>query len=149
MKDKKTNYVLYFIGGIMIVWVALLIAPNINKGLIEIIKNLPNTFNNPFHIEICENSLKTIFIFLSIYILGIGVYLSTRRHYRRGEEYGSAIWGIPKQINKKYMQKPKEQNKILTQNINIGLIGKKHREKFKYFSLWRKWCRKNKIFCKT
>ena len=127
MKDKRTSYVLYFIGGIMIVWVALLIAPNINKGLIAIIKNLPNTFNNPFHIEICKNSLKTIFIFLSIYILGIGVYLSTRRHYRRGEEYGSAIWGIPKQINKKYMQKPKEQNKILTQNINIGLIGKKHR----------------------
>ena len=127
MKDRKTSFLLYFIGGIVIIWVALLVAPNIDKGIIEIIKKLPDTFSNPFNIEICRNSLRTIFIFLSIYILGIGIYLSTRRHYRRGEEYGSAIWGIPKQINKKYMQKPKEQNKILTKNINIGLIGKRHR----------------------
>lgn len=127
MKDNKINFVLYGLGGIMIIWVALLIAPNIENGIIEIVKNLPNKFSNPFHIELCENSLKTVLIFLSIYVVGIGIYLSTRRHYRRGEEYGSAIWGIPKQINKKYMQKPKSQNKILTQNINIGLNAKKHR----------------------
>ena len=86
---------------------------------------------------------------MSIYILGIGVYLSTRRHYRRGEEYGSAIWGIPKQINKKYMQKPKEQNKILTQNINIGLIGKKHRRNLNTLVCGGSGAGKNKIFCKT
>ena len=41
----------------------------------------------------CKNSLKTVLIFLCIYILGIGIYISSKRNYRRGKEYGSAILG--------------------------------------------------------
>ena len=40
-----------------------------------------------------EDSKKTVLIFLIIYGLGIGVALSSRRNYRRGEEHGSAKWG--------------------------------------------------------
>ena len=127
MKDNKNNIVLYCFGGIVIVWLALLIAPCISDGLFEIIEKLPKKMKNPFNIKFCKDSLKTIFIFLSIYILGIGIYISTRRNYRKGKEYGSAIWGIAKKINKKYMQKPISQNKILTQNIRIGLKAQKHR----------------------
>ena len=47
--------------------------------------------------------------------------------YRRKEEHGSAKWGSAKAINKKYKQYPVSQNKILTQNISIGLDAKKHR----------------------
>ena len=46
---------------------------------------------------------------------------------RRGEEHGSAKWGIVERINKKYRAKEPKPNKILTQNIRIGLNGKKHR----------------------
>lgn len=34
------------------------------------------------------------------------MYESTRKNYRRREEYGSAKWGIVSAINKKYRQKP-------------------------------------------
>ena len=125
--DKKADIVLFCLGGIAIVWLSLLIAPYINGGVLEIINNLPQKMNTPFEIEFCENSIKTILIFLFIYLLGIGVYLSTRRNYRRGKEYGSAIWGNAKQINKKYMQLPKSQNKILTQNVMLGFNARKHR----------------------
>lgn len=126
MKDKS-NIILYFFGGIVVIWLALIIAPYINGGLITIIEEVPKKMNTPFNIEFCEDSIKTIFIFLLAYILGIGVYISTRKNYRRGEEYGSAIWGIANQINKKYRQKPSNQNKLLTQNVKIGLKAKKHR----------------------
>ncbi len=125
--DRKTEIVLFCLGGIVIIWLSLLIAPYINGGLVEIINNLPQKMNTPFEIEFCKNSIKSILIFLLIYLLGIGVYLSTRRNYRKGKEYGSAIWGNARQINKKYMQLPKSQNKILTQNVMLGLNARKHR----------------------
>lgn len=125
--DRKTEIVLFCLGGIVIIWLSLLIAPYISGGLVEIINNLPQKMNTPFEIEFCKNSIKSILIFLLIYLLGIGVYLSTRRNYRKGKEYGSAIWGNARQINKKYMQLPKSQNKILTQNVMLGLNARKHR----------------------
>ena len=127
MKDRTTNIVLVCFGGVVIIWFALLTAPFVSGGLFEIIEKLPEKLNSPFDIEICENSLKTVLIFLLVYFLGIGVYLSSRKNYRRGEEYGSAIWGIARAINKKYKQKPENQNKILTQNVAIGLKAQKHR----------------------
>lgn len=125
--DKTADIVLACLGGIAVIWLSLLIAPNINGGLVEIINTLPQKMNKPFEIEFCKNSLKTVLIFLFVYLLGIGIYMSSRRNYRRGKEYGSAIWGNAKQINKKYMQLPKSQNKILTQNVLLGLNAKKHR----------------------
>lgn len=146
MKDKS-NIVLYCFIGIVIIWIALLTAPYVDGGIVEIIKNLPQKMSTPFEIELCKNSLKTVLIFLFAYILGIGIYLSTRRNYRRGEEYGSAIWGVAKQINKKYMQKPINKNKILTQNINIGLKAQKHRRNLNTLVCGGSRCRKNKILC--
>lgn len=126
MKDKS-NIILYCLGGIAVVWLAILVAPFIDGGLIEIIKNFPKAMENPFRLTFCANSIKVSLLFILIYILLIGIYISTRKNYRRGEEYGSAIWGIAKQVNKKYMQKPPKQNKLLTQNVKIGLKAKKHR----------------------
>ena len=62
-----------------------------------------------------------------MYGLAIGVYLSSRRNYRRGEEHGSAKWGNARAVNKKYQAANPEENKILTQNVRMGFDGKKHR----------------------
>jgi len=60
--------------------------------------------------------------------LGVGVYVSTRRNYRKGEEHGSAKWGTASEISRKYADKKDvKQNVILTQNTRIGLDGRKHR----------------------
>ena len=127
MKDRNNTIILYCLGGIVVIWFALIIAPYIDGGIVEIIKQVPQRVNTPFNIEFCENSIKTILILLGIYVLGIGLYISSRKNYRRGKEYGSAIWGNAKLINKKYKQFPNNQNKILTQNVSIGLKAKKHR----------------------
>ena len=64
---------------------------------------------------------------LLCYALAIGVYLSTQRNYRRREEHGSAKWGWAAQVNRKYADAHSTENKILTQNVAIGLDGRKHR----------------------
>lgn len=64
---------------------------------------------------------------LLCYGIAIGIYLSTQRNYRRREEHGSAQWGSPVQVNRKYADKVPTRNKILTQNVSVGLDGRKHR----------------------
>lgn len=125
--EQLQNKVLYFLGIIPTIWLALIIAPNLNNGLMSIITGFTESMNNPLNISWCENSIKSILIFLLIYIMIIAVYESTKKNYRRGEEHGSAKWGIASELNKKYMQKPENMNKILTKNVKLGLKGKQHK----------------------
>ncbi|MEE1064907.1 MAG: type IV secretory system conjugative DNA transfer family protein [Acutalibacteraceae bacterium] len=126
-KFSKTNLILYACGLIPVVWLGLLIAPYINGGLVEIIKNLSVAFSNPFNIAICEDSVKTVLVCIMAYALGLGIYISNDRNYRRREEHGSAKWGKSETIKKKYMNIETPQNKLLTQNTAIGLDGRVHR----------------------
>lgn len=140
--EKKITRVLYLIGIVPIIWLALLLAPYTKGGLIEIIKNSSVALNEPLKITLVENSIRTVLIFLIIYILAILVYESTRKNYRRREENGSAKWGEAKQLNKKYKQ-PNNYNKILTKNVSIGLNGKKHRRNVNVLVIGRFRCREN------
>ena len=125
--NKQSAIILAVIGILPVVWLGLLIAPSVKGGLPEILPSLLTAFNDPFHIELCGDSLKTVLVLLCVYGLSIGVFLSSRRSYRRGEEHGSAKWGNARAVNKKYRAiKPKE-NKIFTQNVRMGLDDRKHR----------------------
>ena len=127
-KFSRTNVILYCLGLIPTVWLGLLAAPALRSGLPNLIRNLAVVFSNPFHIVWCEDSVKAVLIFICAYAMGIGIYLSTARNYRRREEHGSAHWGNAGQVNKKYENKTEpEKNKILTQKTKIGLDGRKHR----------------------
>ena len=127
-KDNHTEEIIFL--GILIIpviCIALLIAPFIHKGLFNAMDDISNAFDNPFSITWCSDSLRTVAIFLLFYLLGVGIYLSSLRNYRKKEEYGSAKWGNTKQVNKKYADPKYFENKLLSQNVRIGLDGKKHR----------------------
>lgn len=126
-KFSQQNILLYCLGTIPVVWLALRIAPLMEDGLPGLIKNFGAAMSRPFHITLCEDSLKTILVLLLCYGLAIGIYLSTQHNYRRREEHGSAQWGSPVQVNRKYADKVPTRNKILTQNVSVGLDGRKHR----------------------
>lgn len=126
-KFSKPRLILYACGVIPAVWLGLLLAPYVGGGLLGLVRYGGAALNDPFHIVLCEDSLKTVLIFILCYGLGIGVYLSTDRNYRRREEHGSAKWGNPAALNKKYASRKITENKILTQNVAIGLDGRKHR----------------------
>ena len=128
MRDaKKDEYV--FLGLLLMstIWFALLIAPYMDKGLINAIPYLNEALTHPFQIQWTNSTLKTISIFLIIYVLGVGMYLSSSKNYRRTEEYGSAKWANPNTVCKKYANKDYFANKVFSQNVRMGLDGKKHR----------------------
>ena len=146
--DKQAAIILSVIGIIPVVWLALLIAPSVGGGLPEILPKLMTVFNNPFHIEFCEDSLKTVLVLLLCYGFGIGIYFSTRRNYRRREEHGSAKWGDAKAVNKKYYQAPKCENKLMTQNVSIGINAKKHRRNLNTLVCGGSGAGKTRFYCK-
>ncbi len=126
-KEKHDELVLFILGFIPVIWLGLITAPYVNEGLWNALPYVSEAINSPFSIVWCEDSLRTVGLFIVIYVCGIGIYLSNRRNYRRQEEYGSARWANNKTVNKKYADKTFSQNKILSQNVCIGLDGKKHR----------------------
>ena len=146
--DRRAAVILSLIGIIPVVWLGLLIAPSVKGGLPEILTSLMNAMNDPFHIELCEDSVKTVLVLLLCYGMGVGIYFSTRRNYRRREEHGSAKWGSASAVNKKYAQQPKSENKLLTQNVAIGLNAKKHRRNLNTLVIGGSGAGKTRFFCK-
>ena len=146
--DKRTAVILSLIGIIPVVWLALKIAPSVGGGLAAILPELMSVFENPFHIELCEDSVKAVLVLLLCYGMGVGIYFSTRRNYRRREEHGSAKWGSASAVNKKYAQQPKSENKLLTQNVAIGLNAKKHRRNLNTLVIGGSGAGKTRFFCK-
>ena len=126
-KLSRTNIILYLCGIIPVVWLALLIAPYLSEGLPGLISNFGSVMSAPFNIQLCEDSARAVLILLLAYGVGLGIYISNDRNYRRREEHGSARWGIAHVVNRKYADKNWAHNKILTQNVSIGMDGRKHR----------------------
>ncbi|HQK35442.1 MAG TPA: type IV secretory system conjugative DNA transfer family protein [Spirochaetales bacterium] len=126
-ETARSSLILFVFFLIPVVWAALLTAPSLSGGLPEILANLTEAMDNPFHIQWVNDTPKCILLFISAYGTSIGIYLSTRRNYRRREEHGSARWGGAAAVNKKYRDKDPQKNKILTQNVRIGLDGRKHK----------------------
>ena len=146
--DDRTGLILALCGIIPVVWLALLTAPYVGGGIVEIVGNLSVAMGDPFSITVCEDSVRTVLLFLLAYGMGIGIYFSTRRNYRRGEEHGSAKWGDAKALNKKYRDKDQSANKLLTQNVRIGLDGKKHRRNLNILVCGGSGAGKTRFFCK-
>ena len=110
-------------------WVAILLADAIQPGrnLFELMEVLTEKLNHPFQFHYTEYTIKSMLVCTLLYAAGIGIFYSSQKNYRRGEEHGSARWGDARQICKKYSPKPYSQNILLTQNFRISLDTHKHR----------------------
>ena len=125
---NKSDYsFVYFFGLLITIWFSLLSAPIMDGGLPKYIMEFSKVMDNPFKITFTDNTLRITFIFVIIYSLSFLVYITTRKNYRKGEEYGSAKWGNKKKLRDKYKKEPISDNKILTRNVYLGLDGKIHR----------------------
>ena len=131
MKDKKFLWFgVAVFGWLVIIWISFLIAPTLGGGLSTVIPKLSEALSHPFYLVWSDNTLLTLFVLSLIYGLAILIYHYTKPNFRRREEHGSAKWGEVKEINKRYQQKPKDSNKILSQHLSIGYNAKLHRRNF-------------------
>lgn len=121
--------VLYLVFLPFVWWAAAITACAIapDKNFIQILETLSEKLEQPFFITYTPYTFKCILIFTAAYFLGIGIYESQKRNYRRGVEHGSAKWGNVSEICRRYCEKRYTQYLLLTQHFRMGLDGYKHK----------------------
>ena len=121
--------ILYLVFLPFVWWAAAISACAItpDKNFIQILETLSEKLEQPFFITYTPYTFKCILIFTAAYFLGIGIYESQKRNYRRGVEHGSAKWGNVSEICRRYCEKQYTNNLLLTQHFRMGLDGYKHK----------------------
>ena len=147
IKNKDT-LLLSAVGLIPVIWIALLAAPYASGSVFEMISNMDKMFEEPYRIRLVEGSLRTVLLFVTAYVLGIGIYLSMQKNFRRGEEHGSAKWGDASYVNSKYASKLYTNNKLLTRNVRIGLDGRTHMRNLNVLVIGGSGSGKTRFYCK-
>ena len=110
----------------MVLWLAAIAAYAYEDGmnLFQWMGRFSQVLERPFAIGWTPYTLKCMLGSLLLYGCGIALYYSSRENRRPGEEYGSARWGNPKELNRKYMDhQHKDANIILTQRVRLGMDG--------------------------
>ena len=110
----------------MVLWLAAIAAYAYEDGmnLFQWMGRFSQVLERPFAIGWTPYTLKCMLGSLLLYGCGIALYYSSRENRRPGEEYGSAKWGNPKELNRKYMDhQHKDANIILTQRVRLGMDG--------------------------
>ena len=110
----------------LILWAAAIAAYAYEDGmnLFQWMGRFSQVLERPFAIDWTAHTLKFMLGSLLLYGCGIALYYSSRENRRPGEEYGSAKWGDPKELNRKYMDRQhKDANIILTQRVRLGMDG--------------------------
>ena len=126
-KDKGQGVLFAVLGILPVLWLSLLAAPHLEGGLSGILAGLSTALEHPAQIKWVEQSPKTAVCFLGAYLMGIGIYLSTRRNYRKGEEHGSAKWGSVRAVDRRYADRQREKNRIMTRHISISYNSYRHK----------------------
>ncbi len=103
----------------------------------------------PFAIGWTPYTLKCMLGSLLLYGCGIALYYSNRENRRPGEEYGSAKWGDPRALCRKYMDhQHKEANIILTQRVRLGMDGYVTQRNMNVLVIGGSGSGKTRYFCK-
>ena len=111
---------------IPVIWAAILAAPLLGEGLPGLLKGLAEI--DPARLTWTADTPRIILLFLLAYGLGLLIYASSRKNYRRLEEYGSARWGDPRALCRNYADRAKPMhNKLFTRHVRMSFNGRKHR----------------------
>ena len=121
---KEEDKLLWLVGCLPVIWAGLLIGQSLGGGLADIMESLSAAIAEPLNIRWTEYSLPAVLVSLLCYVLALSIYSSEQGKRRDNEEHGSATWGDPRQVNAELAQK---ENKLLTQNVRLGLDTHKHR----------------------
>ncbi len=119
--EKRRQKILLFGAGLPVVlYLAIKIAPYTSEKLKGLLLGFSEILQQPFSLQLCENTVKIIALFLLIYAVIALYFIFDEREFRPGEEYGSAKWGRPKEISKKIQSMNPDNNLILTRNVKMG-----------------------------
>lgn len=125
--NTGARVIFILLGLLAVIVLALRIAPFVGGGLSGLFLAMDEIQAAPLALQLCENSAKTVFLFVLLYAVSVAALCSGEHNYRRREEHGSAKWGSAKALCKKYRDRDFCQSRLLTDHVHMGLDGRKHR----------------------
>lgn len=151
MRQKnKTTPLLWAVLAVPVLYLAALLASGYEDGmtLFDLLGRFNMLLERPFSVRWTPYTMKFMLVALLMYGFAVVLYCSTRENLRLGEEHGSAQWGNVRQLCAKYRDKDLFQNTLLTQNLRMGLNGKKHRRNLLQIVIGGSGAGKTRFFCK-
>ncbi len=149
-KQQEGGILPWVLLAVPVLWAAAIMAYAYEDGmnLFDLLGRFTVLMEYPFAIGWTAHTPKFMLIGLLLYGCAATLFLSTKENRRPGEEHGSARWGSPRQLCAKYRDKDPMQNTILTQNVRMGLNGKKHRRNLLQIVIGGSGAGKTRFFCK-
>ena len=135
----------------LVLWLAAIAAYAYEDGmnLFQWMGRFSQVLELSFAIGWTAHTPKFMLVSLIAYAFGIALYYSGRENRRPGEEYGSARWGDPRALCRKYMDhQHKEANIILTQRVRLGMDGYKTQRNMNILVIGGSGSGKTRYFCK-
>ena len=128
-KDWRQAAPMWAACAIPVLWLAAMLAYAYEDGmnLFDLMARFNQVMERPLAIQWTPYTLRFLAGALILYLGVICLYYSSRQAKRPGEEHGSAHWGSVRELNRKYRDKDPDNNVILTQHLQMGLDGRKHR----------------------
>ncbi len=130
MKPQKTNWILWAVLALPVLWLGAALADLLDYGggLERSLERVSTLLSSPLALHFTARTLPLVFSALVLYALALYCHLVEQGKKRTGEEHGSAAWGRAAELNAKYRDRRGFlQNRILTQHVQMGLDGRKHR----------------------
>ena len=134
-----------------VLWLGAIAAYAYEDGmnLFQWMGRFSQVLERPLSIGWTAHTPKFMLVSLIIYAFGIALYYSGRENRRPGEEYGSAKWGDPRALCRKYMDhQHKEANIILTQRVRLGMDGYVTQRNMNVLVIGGSGSGKTRYFCK-
>jgi len=149
-KQQESGILPWALLTVPVLWAAAIMAYAYEDGmnLFDLLGRFTVLVERPFAIGWTTHTPKFMLIGLLLYGCAAALFLSTKENRRPGEEHGSARWGSPRQLCAKYRDKDPLKNTILTQNVRMGLNGKKHRRNLLQIVIGGSGAGKTRFFCK-
>ncbi len=149
-KQQESGILPWALLTVPVLWAAAIMAYAYEDGMniFDLLGRFTVLVERPFAIGWTPHTPKFMLIGLLLYGCAAALFLSTKENRRPGEEHGSARWGSPRQLCAKYRDKDPMQNTILTQNVRMGLNGKKHRRNLLQIVIGGSGAGKTRFFCK-
>jgi len=127
--SRKTPWQLWLFGGVLAVYLAVLLAPTFIEPGLTLFDRFPliqAALQHPLALTWTPITLKTILIMLAAYALAVLLFISSRKNTRRGAEHGSAKWTSPKALNRRFEDRSDgDANLLLSDLLRLGFNGRK------------------------
>ena len=150
MRKKPVPPALWMALTIPVLWLVVIAAGVYENGMnvFELVSRLTAATNRPFAVRWTVYTSRFLLVFLLLYGGGVLLYCSGRENRRPGQEYGSAQWGSPWQLNKKYADKDPANNTLLTRHVAMSLNGRQHMRNLLQIIVGGSGAGKTRFFCK-